>query len=99
MAHLCAMKRTANLTDTQMDIWHGVLSGFRPEIINRATLELGVSADRFPELGDIWKICRREAIRRGEIEVAYSPSGNDKDIDRPGTEEMKALAERLGLKI
>lgn len=98
MAHLCAMKRTAQLTDLQIEAWYGVLGAFSAPVVNMAVVEMVLTETRFPELGDLYQICRRLAVKRGEIEQPYSPHGTgDSDTSRPTMAEIKAVAQRLGL--
>ena len=99
IAHLCAMKRTAALSPLQVDVWHGVLAGFSPEVVNASVIELALTKERFPELGDLYQICRREAIKRRQMDVPYNSNGTDKTIDRPSGDEIRQVAERLGLKV
>lgn len=99
MAHLCALKRTAGLTDLQTIAWHGVLGGFRAEIVNAAVLELVLIETRFPELGDLYQICRRRAIECGDIRLQYSPHGDAADSKVPSKADLAAIGERLGLKV
>ena len=99
MAHLCAMKRTAQLTELQLDTWHSVLGGFRIEIINASVIEMVLSDARFPELGDLYRICKRKAVQAGDMQLPYSPNSGDKENDRPTKAEISAVADRLGLKV
>ena len=99
MAHLCAMKRTAQLTKTELTAWHAVLGLFRVEILNTAVIATVLSESRFPELGDLYQLCRKEALRRGDIKLPYSPHGGEKDITTPTAAEVGAVADRLGLKV
>lgn len=98
IAHLCAMKRTADLTELQMETWYGVLQGFSTRTLNRGMLELVLSDQRFPDLGDFYQTCRRIATASGEIVIGYSPWA-DTDTSRPGKAEIQAIAERLGLEV
>jgi len=98
MAHLCAMKRTAALTDIQLEAWYGVLSGFSAAVVNMAVVEMVLTETRFPELGDLYQICLRVAIKRGDIKLPYSPHGTgDEKTSRPTDAEIRGVAERLGL--
>lgn len=99
IAYLCAMKRTANLTDQQLDTWHAVLGGFREEIINAAVIEICLTDNRFPELGDLYKICFRNAVKRGDRVIPYKPSASNEEFQRPLTSEIQEIADRLGLKV
>lgn len=95
MAHLTAMKRTAELTKIQLDTWHGALGGFSAEVINVAVLEIALTDVRFPELGDIYKICRRNAIKGGQMDEPHQPEGR-KEIT---PQEIRDIAARLNLKV
>ncbi len=99
MARLCAMKRTAEMTETQLDAWHGALGGFGIGIISAAVIELALTETRFPELGDLYQICRRIAIKRGEIKLPYSPHGEVGKIDRPTEAEIRVVAAQLGMEV
>lgn len=99
MARLCAMKRTADMTGNQLDAWHGALSGFGIEIINAAVIELALTETRFPELGDLYQICRRIAIKRGLIRLPYSPHGEVGKADRPTEAEIAVVARQLGMEV
>ncbi len=99
MARLCAMKRTADLTENQLDAWHGALGGFGIEIVNAAVIELALTETRFPELGDLFQICRRLAIKRGDIKLPYSPHGEVGKIDRPTEAEIRVVAAQLGMDV
>lgn len=87
------MKRTADLTKGQIEAWYGVLGGFPAEVVNSAVLEIALTKDRFPEVGDLYQICRRM------IPKEYSPMGGDRDSERPTKREIREVAERLGLKV
>jgi len=75
IAHLCALKRTASFTKEQVVAWYGGLSAFPVWVINRSILKLATSQERFPEFGDVYQLCRREAIQAGIIQEPYSPYG------------------------
>lgn len=98
MAHLSAMKRTADLSPIQLTTWHGSLCGFPAEILNAAVLEIALTDMRFPELGDLYKRCRDRAIKAGLITEPYNPNGQASKAEIT-TAEIKQIAERLGLKI
>jgi len=92
------MKRTAALTDIQLEAWYGVLSGFSAAVVNMAVVEMVLTETRFPELGDLYQICLRVAIKRGDIKLPYSPHGTgDEKTSRPTDAEIRGVAERLGL--
>lgn len=99
MAHLCALKRTADLTGLQLTTWKGVLGRFRAEVINAAVVEMVLTETRFPEVGDLYQICRRIAIKNGDMVEPYSSHGTGESTGRPTTEEIKEVAKRLGLEV
>ena len=95
MAHLTAMKRTADFTPEQVHTWHMGLSAFPAWIVNRAVIELATSTDRFPEFGDVYNLCRRQAIQKGLIEQPYSPHSQ---VDQKITSnEIETIGAALGL--
>jgi hypothetical protein len=93
MATLTALKRTASLDDIQIQAWYAVLGGFPATIINAAVLEISLTDNRFPEVGDLYQICRRCLPR------PYAPFASDTDATRPTKSEIAAIAERIGLPI
>ena len=99
MAHLCAMKRTANLTDLQITAWHNVLGIFDTDVVNASVLEMAFSETRFPELGDLYQICRAMSFRTGRWKQPYRRSAGENDDTRPTAVEIRAVAERFGLKV
>jgi hypothetical protein len=97
MAHLSALKRTTEFTDLQVLAWYGGLSKFPAWIINLAVLRLATSQDRFTEFGDVYQLCRREAIRAGLLSEPYVPAGNDsRNIPQ---KEILAIGEAMGLAV
>ena len=96
MAHLCALKRTTDFTEMQMTVWYGGLSSFPAWIINRSVLKLATSTERFPEFGDLYQLCRREATKAGVVTEPYSPNGSGEKISVT-TEEIMTLGDSLGL--
>jgi hypothetical protein len=48
---------------------------------------------RFPEVGDLYTICRRRMPKE------YSALGDGRETERPSKSEVKAVAERLGLEV
>jgi len=96
MAHLCALKRTANFSEAQVVVWYGALSAFPAWIINRSVLTLATSSERFPEFGDVYQLCRREAINAGLMQEPYSPLGDGKKAD-VSRKEITTIGEALGL--
>ena len=86
------LKRSLELTKPQICAWQAVLGVFSAEIINAAVVELALTDVRFPEVGDLYQICRRRSPK------AYSPHGEGTDMKRPSIKEIAMIAERLGLK-
>ena len=99
MAHLSAMKRTAQLTDLEMDAWHNVLGGFDADIVNAAVLEVALTETPFPDLGNLYQAARRHALKAGRIKQDYSPSATDKDVARTPMSELRAIGDRFGLQV
>jgi len=90
---LTGAKRTADLTREQVEVWYAVLRDFPVEIVNRAVLEICLMETRFPELGDLYQICRRS------FPLPYCPMGETRTDGRPSKAELIAAGERLGLKV
>jgi len=94
------MKRTVQLTRTQLTAWHSVLGVFDTDIVNAAMLELALTDSRFPELGDLYQLCREKSFKCGRRERPYSPHGQgEKDASKPTTSEIREIAARFGLKV
>jgi hypothetical protein len=93
MTALVALKRTADLTKPQVKAWYAVLGGFPVEVLNAAVIEIALTKERFPEVGDLYTICRRC------LPKDYSPMGTGTENDRPSKKEIAAVAERLGLDV
>lgn len=97
VAHLTAMKRTANLDETQLRAWHAALGGFSAQTVNAAVLELALTDNRFPELGDLYQACRTKAIKAGELRLDYNPrAANDEKVTQG---EIRSIAARFGLAV
>lgn len=92
MAALVALKRSAEMTRPQVKAWHAVLGRFPIEVINAAVLEMALTETRFPEVGDLYQICRRRLPKQ------YSPMG-ETDSKRPSRDEIRDVAGRLGLRV
>ena len=99
LAHLTAMKRTAELSKIQTEAWHRALGVFDAETINAAILEMALTETRFPEVGDLYQICRRRAIQSGKLKVPYSAHGGQSDSKVPTQAELKEVAARFGLRV
>lgn len=99
MAHLCDLKLSASITATQLNLWYDACSGFSPRVINSAALTLALQPGRFPDFSDLYHLCKREAVRRGERQVPYSPHGTGGEAGEVTTIDVKEVAERLGLDV
>ena len=97
MAALCALKRTSEFTDIQVLAWYGGLSQFPAWVINRAVLRLATSRERFTEFGDVYQLCRQEAIYAGLLHEPYARAGNDAQI--VSRKEINSIGEALGLPV
>jgi hypothetical protein len=97
MAHLAAMKRTAPLSKIQLRAWYAILGGFPNWLVNRAVIEMSASETRFPEVGDLYRICRREAINKGILTLPYSPHGGTNE-DKLTAKEIDEIGASLGLR-
>lgn len=91
LACLVALKRTADLSRPQIEAWYAVLGCFPIQLINRAVLEVCLNETRFPELGDLYQICRRQTPK------PYVAYGDGEDSSRPTKSEINSIAQRLGL--
>lgn len=90
---LVALKRTASLTQPQIEAWYAVLGHFPEKWINAAVIEMCLTETRFPEVGDLYTICRRRLPKE------YSPMGDGHETERPSRTEVRAVAKRLGLDV
>ena len=101
MAHLIALKRTAALTDLQMTAWHNVLGVFDTDIVNAAVLQIALTDARWPEVGDLYQLCRKLAIKNGRLCLPFFPggTGSDKESGIPTMFEIREIAARFGLKV
>jgi hypothetical protein len=93
MATLAVLKRTTDFTEPEIAAWFAVLGGFPATIINAAVLEIALTDKRFPEVGDLYQICRRSLPR------SYAPFATETDASRPTKSEIAAIAARIGLPI
>lgn len=94
MKVLTILKRTTAFTTEQAAGWYAALAHFRHTTINRAVLQLSASQDRFPELSDLFQLCRK-------IEpptVPYAPNG-DGCLKPIYSAEIEAIAARLRLEV
>lgn len=86
------MKNTAEFTPFGLETWCAALSVFTPQQVNRAVVEIGLSADPFPDLGKVFSRCER--LRR---EQAGTLPSNDNQ--RPSPAIIKSAAEAMGLEL
>lgn len=93
MANLSALKRTADMTTIELKAWYAVLAGFPSTVLNRAIIEVALTKERFPDVGDLYQICRRSLPKR------YCAHGDGEESSRLAPSEIAAVAERLGLQI
>lgn len=94
IAALVALKRSADLTELQVNAWYAVLGDFPIEVVNAAIIEVCLTQVRFPEVGDLYEICRREMPKD-----KYAPLGSGRENERPSGREIALVAQRLGLKV
>lgn len=93
MVALVALKRTVDLTETQLKAWYAVLGGFPVEVLNAAVIEMCLTETRFPEVGDLYAICRKS------LPTKYATHGDGKESERLSKREIAEAAERLGLRV
>lgn len=53
------MKNQAEFTPHALETWAAALSVYPSQLVNRAVLEIGLSADPFPDLGKVFSACER----------------------------------------
>ena len=73
IVRLCSMKRV-EFTPHQANVWAAVLGCFESHHVNRAVIELGMSADPFPDLGKLVTKCRLFRMQERE----YTDGGRAK---------------------
>lgn len=79
------------MSSVQVKAWYAVLGQFPATVINAAVIELCLTEVRFPEVGDLYAICRRSLPKE------YAPMGDTSE--RPTKSEVRRVAERLGLEV
>lgn len=99
MSHLVVLKRTSAFTPLQFQTWHHALGMFDVETINAAVLEMALVETRFPEVGDLYQICRRRAIKADKLQILYSPHSGNADSKIPSQDELRLIAARFGLAV
>ena len=99
MLTLCALKLSAQLTAIQMKAWYSVLCGFQAHVISTAVVEISLTETRFPEVGDLYQICRK-TLPASKREATYCPNGTGPKVERGvTTKEVREIAQRLGLPV
>lgn len=81
------------MTAIELKSWYAVLADFPGQVLNRAIIEVALTKEKFPDVGDLYQLCRKSLPKR------YSPHGDGKEFDNLAASEIAAVAERLGLKI
>lgn len=87
------------MTDLQLVAWHAAIGTFDVETINAAVLEIALTETRFPEVGDLYQICRRRAVKSGKLTLPYKPNGGNSDDKIPTQAEIREIAARFDLKV
>lgn len=85
------MKNQVQLTAHALETWIAALSVFDPEFVNQAVLEIGLSADPFPDLGKL--VLRCDSIR------CEKKHGTGSDRKKIGITALKAIARAMNLEI
>jgi hypothetical protein len=97
MLALTCGKRTTDFSQAQLKVWHASLCSFPAHVINRGVVEMILDGVRFPEVGDLYDLCRKQ-IPKKLTEAAYTAHGKG-NAQRVGKNEIEAVAERLGLSL
>lgn len=79
----------------QILAWYAALADFPINVVNRAIIELSLTETRFPELSDLYRLCRA-AIPKPYFGGTPPKDGSE---GRPTSEEITAIAKRLGLEV
>lgn len=98
MISLTLLKRTSEMTAPQLNEWFSVLGQFPIWILNCAVVEMACSETRFPEVGDLYQICRRIAFKKGVMERPYHPNAKDGDVNITA-DEIARIGNSLGMKM
>lgn len=86
------MKKTLELTPHQLDTWDKTLSCYFPEdIVTRAIIEFGLTADPFPDIGKLIERCSRIKAERS---IDYAPG---RDFSKPPTKLVDSVLMAFGL--
>jgi len=97
---LAVLKRTTAFSDDESGLaqalaWYAALADFPLRVVNRAIVELSLTESRFPELSDLYRICRKA------VPKTYSASSPPERGDefRPTDDEITTIGQRLGLEV
>lgn len=93
MVNLTLMKRTTEFSKPELSAWYAVLSGFPWKVLNRAVIEAALSAEKFPDLGDLVRACERHMPQK-----PYSPNGGDEKW-RPAKSLVESIGRNMGLDV
>lgn len=97
LQRLCALKNQSQFTAFALETWVATLSIFPTEHVNRAILQIALSADPFPDVGKIIAQCQR---MRAEAKMASGEySRSEADHAKPTASTVRAVAEALQLRI
>ena len=97
LQRLCALKNQAQFTPFALETWVAALSVYPTEHVNRAVLQIALSADPFPDAGKIVAQCQR---MRSEAKMANGEYARTEiDHTKPTAATVKAVAEALQLNI
>lgn len=86
------MKNQVQMTPHQLETWVAVLACYEATVVTRACLEIGLSADPFPDLGKV--VTRCEVLRRRKAGTE-AQSG----IATIGDVMLRNIASSLGLEV
>ena len=70
--------------------WYAALGHFPASVLSKAVVQLSLQETRFPELGDLYAICRTAT-------AAYAPNGNGSDSGKPSKKDVEEIAKKLSL--
>jgi hypothetical protein len=92
LQRLCSMKKTLELTPHQLETWDKTLGCYFPEdIVTRAIIEFGLSADPFPDIGKLIERCSRIKAERSS---EYAPG---RDYSKPPVKLVDSVLNAFGL--
>jgi hypothetical protein len=92
LKRLCSLKNQAQFSIHATETWCAALSIFPEEIVNRAILEIALSADPFPDCGKVIAKCQTELNRRSENLTQADPS-------KPSRGTVNRVAKAFGIQL